>query len=233
MKWLRQCDLILIHVYLHLVKGDSNIISWRETCSVNHTRGIKSWFSLSSLHSISTVSHCEILLARRQLCLTYGFQTSVREQQAARRFLPPTICLLLFISCACIFTASGPRLETNLCLQGLWERGSDLLDSTSFSLPRCLYCGPPERIDRNIWNRIVPSHGHIWSTIALTLKVRKHSSELKRLLVISRPPLFSQHGINVLMGGQRWLNPGEREQRWVGTYLSLSEVEVDGDLVAP
>lgn len=81
---------------------------------------------------------------------------------------------------------------------------------------------------------IVPSHGHIWCTIAHAPKLRKHSSEPKSLFGVPRPLLFSQHGINMLIGGFSNVRPprGNKQQR-VGTYLSLGEVEVDGDLVAP
>lgn len=124
-------------------------------------------FSLAcSLHSIYTVSHRRISLARCQLSVTYSFQTGVREQQAVRRFLPPNhLSPVIYFMCL-RFTTSGPRSETNLCLQGQRRRGSDLLDSTSFNPYPCLDCGLLERIDRNIWNMIVPSHSHIWSTIA-------------------------------------------------------------------
>lgn len=69
-------------------------------------------FSLvCSLHSIYTVSHRKISLARCQLSVTYSFQTGVREQQAVRRFLPPTICLLLFISCVCVLQRAAHALR--------------------------------------------------------------------------------------------------------------------------
>lgn len=117
------------------------------------------------------------------------------------------------------FTAASPRSETNLCLQGQQKRGSDLLDSTSFNPSPCLDCGLLERIDRNIWNMIVPSHSHIWSTIALALELQKHSSELKSLLVVLRPSLFSQHGINVLMGGSMMSEPRGKQAAVGGDVL--------------
>lgn len=171
--------------------------------------------------SLRSLLYCKMSLARCQLSVTYSFQMGVRERQAVRRFLhpPPFICLLLFFSCACVLQrpAHAPR---PIC--AWWKRGSDLLDSTSFSRSPWLDCGLLERIDRNIWNTIVPSHSHIWSTMALAPELQKHSSELKSVHVVPRLSQFSQHGINVLM----WGGVG-------GTYLSFSEVEVDGNLVAP
>ncbi len=66
---------------------------------------------------------------------------------------------------------------------------------------------------------IVPSHSHIWSTIALVPKLQKHSSELKSLLVVPRPPLFSQHGINVLMGGSIMSKPRGKQAAVGGNIL--------------
>lgn len=69
---------------------------------------------------------------------------------------------------------------------------------------------------------IVPSHSHIWSTIALSPKLQKHSSELKSLVVVPRPPLFSQHGINVLIGGSVMSEP-EGKETAVGRNILVSQ----------
>lgn len=170
-------------------------------CGQNHTHTSNSClFFTPNQHSFT--------LARLQI-VTCSFQTGVGKQQPPYVTVPSPSHLspVIYFICLC-FTATGPRSETNLCVQERWRGGSD---STSFSPSLSLHGGGKKKTDGNIWNTIVPPHSHIWSTIApLATDLQKHSSGLKSLLAVPRPSLFSQHGINVLIWGSGFNNAWTR-----------------------
>lgn len=120
-----------------------------------------------------------------------------------------------------MFYGGRPTLRDQFVLAGVTEERKWLARQR---LPPC----PSPRLDRGLLEENRREHLEYDSPVAWPTsgaqrpELQKHSSELESVL-----SLFSKHGINVkvvVVGG--W---GGRE----GTYLSFSEVEVDGDLVAP
>lgn len=90
-----------------------------ELWSSHRKRHLKNYsFSLCSLHSVLTESHCKILLARCQLCLSYSFQpVSENNRLYTVSFPQPFVSCYLFHVPA--FYSNRPTLGDQFVLAGV------------------------------------------------------------------------------------------------------------------